>query len=216
MSSRNNELKRLIINVGLVVLLVIGIIAVYRCFNNSNSNDWKLEKHPLKVQSIKKIAELSTVSYYDEVVIDSIEFYHNMQTQVFDNIKKLADPKSWKYAIKGSAIKRRLTMIYGGQVRFGFDLKDTLFQSRISNDTLFLSLKRPQILDVSITPSNTKIFIELGDWNDHARKKMYHAAVLTLKKRTKELGFETKAKKQLESLLQKLTKSSFAIKVTYL
>lgn len=209
------EIIRLVINLIIISVVLVGIILiVQKCRGNGNS-EWELKEHPLKIENIRKIAEISTVSYSDEVVIDTIEKYDGVSEQLIGNVSKLSDIESWKYSIRGSDIKRRLTLIIGGEVRYGFDLKDTTFTIHYSGDTVFIQMKEPKILDVIVVPSKTAVFQEHGTWNDNTRIIMQQKAAYLLAKRSKKLNLEEKSKKQLELLLKKMIPEKNTLIVTY-
>lgn len=209
------ELVRLVINMSIIAgLVVLALFLIRRCTADEDG-EWELENHPLRVENIRKIAELSTVSYTDEVVSDSIEYYEDFGEQFAGNVSKLADLESWKYAVRGSAIKRRLTLIVGGEVRYGFDLKDTTFRVTYSGDTVFVQTVAPKILDVIVVPSKTTIFQEHGQWQDNARIQLQQKARLILAARSGKMELEQKSKQQLESLLKKLLADKRKLIVTY-
>lgn len=209
------ELVRLVINMSIIAgLVVLALFLIRRCTADEDG-EWELENHPLRVENIRKIAELSTVSYTDEVVSDSIEYYEDFGEQFAGNVSKLADLESWKYAVRGSAIKRRLTLIVGGEVRYGFDLKDTTFRVTYSGDTVFVQTAAPKILDVIVVPSKTTIFQEHGQWQDNARIQLQQKARLILAARSGKMELEQKSKQQLESLLKKLLADKRKLIVTY-
>lgn len=210
------ELVRLVINMSIIAgLVVLALFLIRRCTSDEDG-EWELENHPLRVENIRKIAELSTVSYSDEVVSDSIEYYDDMSEQFTGNISKLSDLENWKYVVRGSAVKRRLTLIVGGEVRYGFDLKDTTFHVTYSGDTVFVQAAAPKILDVIVVPSKTSIFQEHGEWHDNARVRLQQKARLILAARSAKMGLEEKSKQQLESLLKKLLANKRKLIVTYL
>lgn len=213
--SKKKEIIRLIINVSIVTIVIVaGIIIFRKCSSNENS-EWELENHPLKIENIRKIAELSTVSYLDEVVMDTVEYYDGLGEQVTGNIKQLARIDDWKYTLRGSHVKRRLTLIVGGEVRYGFDLKDSVFNVKPGGgDTIIVTVSEPKILDVLVVPSKTTVFQEHGKWHDNTRRKLQQKAINELTKRSQLLGLEEKSKKQLESLLHKLVSDRTLI-VTY-
>lgn len=213
--SSKAELARLVINMSIIAgLVVLALFLIRRCTSDEDG-EWELENHPLRVENIRKIAELSTVSYNDEVVMDSIEYYDDMSEQLSGNISKLSDLENWKYAVRGSAVKRRLTLIVGGEVRYGFDLKDTTFNVSYSGDTVFVRVAAPKILDVIVVPSKTSIFQEHGEWHDNARVRLQQKARVILAARSKKIGLEEKSKQQLESLLKKLLADKRKLIVTY-
>ncbi|MES2799394.1 MAG: DUF4230 domain-containing protein [Bacteroidota bacterium] len=206
----------LIVGVGIFALLLVAIIwGVRYCRNFSASNDWQIEDTALKLESIKEITELCTVSFRDEVIADTIEKYKSMDEQINGNINKLKNYSQWKDAVKGSYIKRRLTMIIGAELRFGFDLKNGIFKIEKEGDSSILTISKPKILDVLITPSKSSVFHEDGEWNDEARRKLQRKAIKEITAYSKRLKLDEKAKKQLESLLSKMIKAPNKFSVKY-
>lgn len=61
-----------------VPILILGLLAVfiYKWWY-APEKELEIEPSPIKVERIKLIAELATVSYQDEVVVDSVEYYKN-------------------------------------------------------------------------------------------------------------------------------------------
>lgn len=214
MRNSKREWIRFFINVAVIALLVYGAINLFRRCGKEDK-EWELQTTPLKVENARKIAELCTVSYTDEVVMDSVEYYDGLLEQIPGNADKLKDPESWKYALRGSAIKRRLTMIVGGEVRYGFNLSGDQFSITYKKDTAIVQVGNPQILDVIAVPSKTTIFQEHGVWEDGARIRLQNKAINILKTRSRELDLENRSKKQLESLLNKLITDNFTLKVIY-
>ena len=101
----------------------------------------------LVIKNKKKIVELSTVKYYDELVL--------FDTQL--------NTRTWKVDTLAVVIAR-------GRVNVGFDLSDLQEEDvRFSGDTLFVDLGEPVVLDVIINPSDYEIFDSVKDWNDVAR-----------------------------------------------
>lgn len=213
--NKRRDIIRLIINLCIIGLIIVGVVFLFRKCSKDENTEWELENHPLRVENIRKIAEISTVSYKDEVVTDTIEYYKDINEQISGNVAKLSDIENWKYSIRGSAIKRRLTLIVGGEVRYGFDLKDEAFKVSYSGDSVFVQLPAPKILDIIIVPSKTSIFQEHGDWHDNARRKLQKKAIGIFTRRSQNMDLEDKSKKQLESLLQKMITNNRKLIVSY-
>lgn len=190
--------------VGLTLLCLV-IFLMYRFFkDNANSKEWEIEDTPMHVESIKTIAEISVVSYKDEVVVDSIEYYKNVNEQLSGNFQKIADLDNWKYGIVASNIKRRLTLIVKGEVRFGMDLSKGNYKVSQNEDTLWFNLPKPEILDVLISPSSTEVFQENGDWPDKARVQMENRAKNRLKKNAENLNLYAKTEENIRQLFEKI------------
>jgi len=200
---RNNKI-RLVKN--LLALAVIGlcIFAVYDYFWRDDSSDFAIENTPLKVEMVRSIAEISTISYKDEVVEDTIVYYKSTSEQVSGNILKMGDLDYWKYGIRSSNIDKRLTLIVKGEVRYGFDLSKHPIDIQHNKDTIWLNIPKPRILDVIVVPSATEIFQENGDWNDKARVTLEKKAIAQLKANAEKLNLLKKTTSQMEKLLRSI------------
>lgn len=190
--------------IGIVVLIFLFFLA-YRFFQGSSKeNTWEIDNTPLHVESIKTIAEISVISYQDEVVVDSIEYYKDVSDQLSGNLQKIADPDQWKYGIVASNIKRRLTLIVKGDVRFGMDLTKGKYTVNQNDDTLWFTLPKPEILDVLISPSSTVVFQENGKWEDRARIQMENKAKLNLRRNAENLNLFDKTEENIRNLFESI------------
>lgn len=196
---------RLIKNIIALILIGIIVYAVYDFFKGDNSSEYSIEDTPLHVEMVRSIAEISTISYKDEVVEDSIEYYNGTAEQVSGNVLKMADLDYWKYGVRASNIKRRLTIIVKGEVRFGFDFTKKGIDIQHNKDTIWINLPKPKLLDVLVVPSATEIFQENGEWGDGARKNLEKQAISQLKKNAKTLDLAKKSMVQMEKLLRNIS-----------
>ena len=180
-----SELFRLLKNIiAIGTIIIVGYYA-YNYFFKEASNELTIDKSPMHIESIKAIAEIATISYKDEVVMDSIEFYRSE--------KSVYDPREW-IRIYDRNIKRRITLIVKGEVKYGINLNDENYSIRSNTDTIWLYLPTPGILDVLVSPSRTEIFQESGIWTDTERKKIELLAKQKLKRNAKKLNLGKKAK----------------------
>lgn len=198
---------RLIKNIAALILFGIIGYAVYDFFKDDSEADYAIENTPLRVEMVRTIAEISTISYKDEVVEDTIEFYKGTSEIVSGNLYKMTDLDYWKYGVRASNIKRRLTLIIQGEVRYGFDLTKNAIDIQHNKDTIWVNMPKPKILDVLIVPSATEIFQENGDWGDHATRTLEKRAIENLKTSAEKLELDKKAMKQMEKLLSSIIPS---------
>lgn len=188
----------------IILLTFVGYL-IYQFFaGEEKEENWEIDNTPLQIEAIKTIAEISTVSYRDEVVVDSVEFYRTMNEQIAGNTLKLIDVDQWKYGLKSSNIKRRLTLIVKGEVRYGMNLTQNNYKFKQNNDTIWFTLPKPQILDVLVTPSSTEIFLENGEWKDHERKQLENKAKIRLKQNADKLNLEKKTIENICRLFENL------------
>lgn len=204
------DYERLIKNI--LGLLIIGVVVsgVIYFISNNNEDELTIDKTPIHIESIREIAELSTVSYRDEVVVDSVIYYKELQ-----EIADMFDAYEMTQRILQRNVKRRLTMIFQGEVKYGIDLTDKNIDTRQNKDTLWVILPKPEILDIVITPSQTEIYQEQGYWSDGERKSLENRAKKRLRTNSEMLNLDTRAKKNATKLFRRFIRSHKTIIVDY-
>ena len=195
---------RLIKNIAALILIGIIGYAVYDFFKSGSEESYSIEDTPLQVEMVRSIAEISTISYKDEIVQDTIEYYKGTGEILTGNLSKMADLDYWKYGVRASNVKRRLTLIIRGEVKYGFDLTKNPIDIQHNKDTIWVNLPKPQILDVLIVPSATEVFQENGEWEDKATRTLEKKAIQNLRSSAKKLELDKKAMKQMEKLLRSI------------
>ena len=165
--------------------------------------DWT----PILIKNIKTIAQLVTVTAYDEVVVDSLVY--NRATAVFDMFRSVTP-----LALLPSP-QKQLVLIGRGKVLAGTNLQKLNDQSIvIHNDTAWIQLPQAEILEAIINPSDFETFEESGKWSDDeviavkvkARDKMISRAI--------ERGILEKANKKANAVIEKFLHSA-GFKVVY-
>ncbi|MDG1332413.1 MAG: DUF4230 domain-containing protein [Crocinitomicaceae bacterium] len=193
------DLVRLLKN--LVVLLIIGGVGyvIYLFFFKASEKEGlKIDETPIHVESIRSIAEISTVNYKDEVVMDSVIRHKGNSTWSWFDSRQMYD----KYL--NSNIKRRLTLIVRGEVRFGVDLSESNFATRQTEDSIFIQLPKPKVLDVVVSPSKTEVFQEQGKWSDRERKTLEVKAKAKLVENAMDLDLNSKTEKNMRRLMKQM------------
>jgi hypothetical protein len=204
------DLVRLLKN--LVVLLIIGgvgYLIYYFYFRESGDDYLKIDDTPIHIESIRSIAEISTVNYKDEVVIDSVVYHKGNSAWDLLETQKMVD----KYL--NANIKRRLTLIVRGEVRFGFDLTDANYEIRQTADSIFIRLPESKIIDVVVSPSKTEIFQEQGKWSDRERTSMEVKAKAQIVENAQSLDLNAKAEKNMRRLLGQMILTDKKLIVTF-
>lgn len=200
------ESRRLLINVLVLLVIGAGVFVVYFFYFRSEDQELTIDDTPLKIESIRNIAEISTVSYRDEVVMDTVEL-DNSDYSIYDYRKYT----NWY----NDGVKRRLTLIVKGEIRFGFDLKSKDFAVMNSGDSVLITLPQPKILDIIITPSKTEVFQEQGEWDDKTRRSLENKAKLKLKINSEQMDLKDKARSNAERLFKNLLGTSRIIIIKY-
>lgn len=205
----NNRIKnkiRLAKNLLALSVLVIGTLLIWRACSGSKKPDFQIDNTPIHVESIRTIAEIGMVSYMDQVVVDTVEY--------FTGKLNLYNPLEWQRLYQRN-IKRRLTLIVEGEVRFGLDLTKSSLKQKVRNDTIILYLPKPTILDVIVTPSRTEVFQEIGSWDDFARVKLELKAKKQIQKNAEEMDLDNLARKNVSALFHRLIPDKRKLVIRY-
>lgn len=214
--SKISELRTLIGRLVIVgAIAIAGYFLYQHFFGGKTGPGYEIEDTPLHVEEIRKIVELNTIKFRDEVVVDSLELYKNTAEQIQGNLQKLMDPDQAKHGISSSNVKRRLTMVVKGELLYGIDLKRKDFTVMPKDGKLVISLPHPELLSINLTPKNTDIFVENGIWKDYERQLLMRKARSKMIKTGEKLHLPEKAKAPLERLLKQLIRSNMPIVIEY-
>ncbi|MFT5859724.1 MAG: hypothetical protein ACI865_001828 [Flavobacteriaceae bacterium] len=208
MMSEKSEEKRLLKNVlALIIVGGFGYLA-YWYFTRTDDTKLLIANTPMQIKSIRTIAEISTIHYRDELVVDSVERY--------GNVSIMEHPIDWYQSQSNGGVKRQLTIIVDGEVNYGLDLSNGNYSiDQTSNDSLFIHLPKAKLLDVIITPSQTEIFQETGKWSDSERKTLEAIAKKRLLANASGEGLDTKAEEQARSLFKQMIQTDKTLIVTF-
>jgi len=163
-------MKRFLSSIAFKAILVAVFCSVaffaYMAISGNFSSGIRLMDTPTVVKEIKKISELSTATYVEDVVIkDTILKSRDVtKLDVSTNFLKGAFTKQ-----ESATDKFIFVEIATGRVRAGFDLskvKDS--DISIEEDVLKITLPQAEILDVIMNPSDVKPFYDekVGEWTD--------------------------------------------------
>lgn len=148
-----------------------------------------IDRTPILIKNIRSIAQLMTIEYYDEVVVDSIH-----------NSGKLIPLPPFVFPFKAS-----LVLIVKGRLLAGLDLQKLDSSHFIGNkDSIAIQLPRAKVLEVIVNPTDIETFSEEGKWTQAA------VTALTTKARTKILhnaynqGVLFRANEKARSLVEQL------------
>ncbi|MFT3933172.1 MAG: DUF4230 domain-containing protein [Chitinophagaceae bacterium] len=137
-----------------------------------------IDDTPILIKQITDLAQMCTITVFDEVVADSVEIKAkstlNILIPVITGINNVP------------VASRELVIIAKGKIIAGTDLKKLQPQQFfINKDSVSLTLPRAEILDAIINPSGIETFSEIGLWKDNeitvvkikARNKMIARAL---------------------------------------
>jgi hypothetical protein len=132
----------------------------------------EIEKTSNIIAEIKKIAEFTTVCFYEELVIQDIKYKYE-ERKVYkksDNWYKrqLGLDKTVTGVQIDSTEIGKIAIIAKGKVRAGLNFsKLTENDFRVSNDTLYATLPQAEIFDIIINPSDIEFFHRKGNFWDN-------------------------------------------------
>ena len=117
----------------------------------------QIDQTALIVKDIQPLAQLVTLSVYDEIVVDSVVSLPGVS--VIQPLLPLIIPKV-------SSLNKSIVIIGKTVTHVGVDLqKLTTNDVRVAGDSVYLTLPPAQVLDVILNPSDVEIFIEKGSWS---------------------------------------------------
>ena len=116
-----------------------------------------IQNTPVIVKQVQALAQLITVSMYEEIVVDSnANTSKILQVPLLPNISLYNDEK---------------TLVIIGKVtaQVGIDMqKMSNLDVSGTKDSIHIILPPAAVLDVIINPSDVSVFIEKGEWNNEA------------------------------------------------
>jgi len=191
------EIIRLIKNLIVAAIISIVVYFTYIHFFGEGKNTLTIDETPIHIDEVRPIAEISVVSYKDEVVVDSVETYNEEVDFSYYNPVDL-------YQMYQRNIKRRLTLIVHGEVKYGINLSDKNYSIHQNTDTVWIHLPAPKIIDVIISPSKTEIFTEKGNWTDLEQKELLEMANFKLRENAIKLKLDQKALKNTRIIFNRM------------
>ncbi|MEP7250975.1 MAG: DUF4230 domain-containing protein [Ginsengibacter sp.] len=147
----------LIVAVILLAIFLFQKINWLPSFNNIfKSQPVVIEETPIIIKQINTLAQLVTVTYTDEVVMDQAKTGNGIPSIVSAGIGMMMLPPT-----------DRLVMIGRGKVLAGIDLKNiTSADVKTTEDSIHLTLPHATILNTIINPSGFETFDEKGSWSE--------------------------------------------------
>lgn len=150
------------------ILIVAGVLVVIFLLQKINwlpnfKNIFKsqpvlIEETPILVKEIHSLAQLISITYTDEIVMDTAKIRNGLPTLLPTNLGTLLTPAL-----------DRLVIIGRGKVLAGTDLKNINEKDvHTSGDSINLVLPRAVILQAIINPSDFEIFTDEGEWSEAA------------------------------------------------
>ena len=158
----------------MAVLVLVAAILLTRG-DRRDKQPLTIDDTPVIVTKIRSLGQLTTVCYYDEMVL----------TRSKQNSFSASPLGSLARDSFGKDVDDHLVIIAKGTVRAGVDLMDMTEEDiRFAGDTAWIRLPAPQYLDIIVNPSDFEVFAETGKWThgevtdlqDSARKRLIMGA----------------------------------------
>ena len=117
-----------------------------------------IDETPIIIREINTLSQLITVTFTDEVVMDTAKISNGMPSLLPLSIGTVLTPSVDK-----------LVMIGRGKVIAGTDLKKIKEDDiTVTGDSIHVTLPTAEILQTIVNPSGFETFIEEGTWSDDA------------------------------------------------
>ncbi len=147
---------------GAVILLVIFLFQKINWLpdfkNIFKSKPVLIEETPVIITEINTLAQLITVTFTDEIVMDTAKIGNGMPSLLPTNIGTMLVPGL-----------DRLIIIARGKVVVGTNLKGLREKDiQVTGDSIHIILPHAKILQTIMNPSDFETFDEKGDWNEAA------------------------------------------------
>ncbi|MFN4853161.1 MAG: DUF4230 domain-containing protein [Bacteroidota bacterium] len=186
-------MQKIIIKItsALILLLVIGGLGYFGLVKfNGLSNPFESKKPhiletPTIVNEIKSIAELYSVCYYDQLVIDSVR-------------KEVKGTDALINFFGGSSTTNsNLVLLATAKVFAGYDLSKLDSTDINAKDSVItIHLPAPKIIDIVMNPSDVSTFIEEGKWTMNEVNSVKNKAVERFRGRAIKKGIIADAEKK--------------------
>jgi hypothetical protein len=153
--------KKIIIAAALifVIIFLFQKISWLPSFKNIfRSQPVVIDETPIIIKEINTLAQLVTVTFTDEVVMDTAKVGNGMPSLLPLSIGTILTPSVDKLVIIGR-----------GKVIAGTDLKQIKEKDVfVTGDSIHVNLPAAQILQTIVNPSGFETFIEQGSWSEAA------------------------------------------------
>jgi hypothetical protein len=192
----------------LVIYLVLGLIIAGVGYyvlsaklnilpNPFNEKKAYVLETPVIINEIKSIAELYSVCYYDQAVVDSIKKEITTKDAVLN------------YLGRKSATEYKLVLLATSKIYAGYDLSKLDSTSiKVEARSVSIALPKAEIIDIVMNPSDVTTFIEEGKWTFEEVNAVKSKAVKLLELKALEKGIlndaEKKGKESIKSFFKSL------------
>lgn len=157
-----------------------------------------IDETPVLIKQINDLAQLVTISFYDEIVMDSSK-PKNLPS--FPGLRPVPD---------------HIVLLAKGIVLAGIDLKKIdsghVF---VSGDSVNISLPQAELLNTIMNPTDFEVFDEEGKWSSSDVLQIKQRMVNKIKQRAFENNIISKAEERAKQILERFLRGVGYTKVTF-
>ena len=158
-------MRRTVQKYGVIIVIILAVILLFQKVNLFpsfkdifKSQPLAIEETPIILKEINTLAQLITVTFTDELVMDTAKIGNGLPSLLPTGIGTMLVPGI-----------DRLVMIGRGKVLAGTDLKNIRNEDiQVSGDSIHVILPHAEILQSIMNPSDIETFEESGTWDDAA------------------------------------------------
>jgi len=189
------SLKNIGITVAVIVLIIFLLqkMNLFPSFKNIfSSKPINIEETPIVIQQINTLAQLITVTYTDEIVMDSSKIGNGMPSLLPMAIGAVLTPSI-----------DNLVIIGRGKVIVGNNLKNLNEKNvSVTGDSVHLTLPPVKILQTIMNPSDFETFDEKGDWSEPAVTALKIKIRNEINRRAIQKGVVAKADERCKNIME--------------
>jgi hypothetical protein len=190
------------------ILVILGIVIVitllqrFKVFPSWDSlfaeKPVAIDETPILISEIKELAEMITVTSFDEVVVDSIK---TNKFDVVNNLTGISLPTL-------SPMADRLVIVAKGKVMAGIDLSNLMPDDiYVEKDSISMTLPPARVFDVITNPSDFSTFSEAGDWPPAAATALKTQARDKILRRALNQGILNRANARAAAVMESFLRS---------
>jgi hypothetical protein len=163
-----------------------------------------IEATPVIITEINTLAQLITITFTDEVVMDTAKIGNGMPSLLPTSIGTILTPAVDK-----------LVMIGRGRVLAGTDLKNLKEKDiNVTDDSIHVSIPHSIILQTIINPSDFETFSEKGNWDESSITTLKIEIRNEINHRAIQQNILQKADARSENIIETFLKNTGFKKVT--
>jgi hypothetical protein len=195
--------KKVIQIITVCAIMIIAVYIIYKLVIPSGQRGLKIDDSVILVEEVKKISQLFTAVYYDEIAIDTFKYQEkDIMGRVWNGF--IAPRPGFRRAEPDYGFRRvELVVVARGKIMAGFDFSQIEPEDMIvENRSITFTLPPPQILEVIINPSDYEIFIEEGRWGLQEAVELKMRAAKVMENRAIERGILDRSESTAIRILQ--------------